>query len=263
VHYTKDSQMPLVSGDFQQIEQVIINLLHNACDALSDVRGQKEIHIKTSLEHPFAHIVIQDNGPGIPKELHEKIFEPFFTTKAEGKGTGVGLAICKSIVQDHGGFMELESTPERGTSFRIKLPISQDKSTKAAEEPDVLPAVPGKHILLIDDEADLIPLMRQILLDDGDHIEVATDGLKGLEWLRTSTFDLVVSDMEMGAVKGLKIYEAIKEMREKPRLVFITGNILSSRVIDELKFSGVPCLSKPFSLADFRQIVRKALANPN
>ncbi len=111
----------LVHGDREQINQVVVNLLNNAYEAL-DGRGRVTVHVFASDE--WAHVRVSDNGPGIPAEVQAHLFEPFFTTKPEGKGTGLGLAICHGIVQSHGGAIEVESEPNTETTFDVRLPLS-------------------------------------------------------------------------------------------------------------------------------------------
>jgi two-component system NtrC family sensor kinase len=119
-----DESLPTVKGDSSQIEQVFLNLLINASDAMND-KGR--IVIKTSRtvvdESPYVEIEISDTGPGIPEEHISRLFEPFFTTKPVGKGTGLGLAVSHGIVRKHGGHIIVKSTPGEGASFYVRLPI--------------------------------------------------------------------------------------------------------------------------------------------
>jgi signal transduction histidine kinase len=114
---------PIVLGNPIQLEQVFINLLTNARDALEESR-QKEIHISCALAQDFVVVVFQDTGPGIPPGLEQRIFDPFFTTKEVGSGTGLGLSITYGIVQEHGGSISVESKPGEGAAFTIELPLA-------------------------------------------------------------------------------------------------------------------------------------------
>jgi two-component system NtrC family sensor kinase len=126
-------RLPPISADLQQIEQVIVNLIHNACDALSEIKGPKKITVLSRFEDGRVMVQIKDNGPGIPSNIQEKIFDPFFTTKDEGKGTGLGLSICQRIIQDHGGSITVESVPGSGASFLVSLPVSHEKEPQKTE----------------------------------------------------------------------------------------------------------------------------------
>ena len=120
----------LVHGDREQINQVVVNLLNNAYDALE---GRGRVLVRVHADDEWAHIRVSDNGPGIPAEVQAHLFEPFFTTKPEGKGTGLGLAICHGIVQSHGGTIEVESEPGAETTFDVKLPLSTPPGPGASE----------------------------------------------------------------------------------------------------------------------------------
>jgi len=121
------SDLPHVLGDPNQLEQVFLNLISNASDAMDDLASRKKLTVKTCLadkgKKREVKVVIRDTGRGIPKEIIDKVFEPFFTTKEVGKGTGLGLSICYGIIQNHGGRIEVESQEGRGTAFTVVLPV--------------------------------------------------------------------------------------------------------------------------------------------
>jgi two-component system NtrC family sensor kinase len=134
IEKTLDPNLPPVWGDANQIEEVIMELVANARDAMEANRDGKVLGIRTLLEREDGRrkvaIEVRDNGQGIPEEIRDKIFEPFFTTKDMGKGTGLGLSVCYGIVEDHGGTMEVESEPGRFTVFRVLLPALEEKQEK-------------------------------------------------------------------------------------------------------------------------------------
>ncbi len=118
-----DSALPLISGNANQIQQVLINLMINAQQSMEGSPG--EVTVTTlSLDSSHVQVQISDNGPGIPEDLQAKIFEPFFTTKAVGKGTGLGLSVSYGIIKEHKGEIKVESSPEKGTTFKIELPVA-------------------------------------------------------------------------------------------------------------------------------------------
>ncbi len=119
----------VVHGDREQITQVIVNLLNNAYDALD---GHGHVTVRVFATDDSAHVAVSDNGPGIPAEVQTHLFEPFFTTKPEGKGTGLGIAICHGIVQSHGGTIEVDSAPGRGATFEVRLPRSSPPAPSPA-----------------------------------------------------------------------------------------------------------------------------------
>ena len=122
-----DSSLPDISGNANQIQQVLINLMINAQQAMEGRPG--EVTVTTTANNGHAQVRVTDNGPGIPEELQAKIFEPFYTTKPVGKGTGLGLSVSYGIIKEHHGDIELQSSPDEGTSFTLTFPVGAMKSS--------------------------------------------------------------------------------------------------------------------------------------
>ncbi len=254
-----DPSNPKILGDFQQLEQVFVNLLQNACDAMSDTPAPKKIHFCTRSTDEAVTIEVSDNGPGMPKEITEKIFEPFFTTKEEGKGTGLGLAISKRIITDHLGKITVKSELGSGATFVIQLPKSTQTVPQAGPSTLILPPAPGRSILLVDDEKDLVTLMKQILKEDGCLTDVATSGREAIEKIKSRKYDLAISDVELGDMKGQAILSVLDESNRPASFIFMSGDILNVPLLESLKKLRVPYISKPFAVSDFRQLVRATL----
>ena len=125
--YELDGSLPRIAGNANQIQQVLINLMINAQQAMDGRSG--EVAVNTSSSNGCAQVQVTDTGPGIPEELQAKIFEPFFTTKPVGKGTGLGLSVSYGIIKEHKGDIKLESSPDKGTSFTLSFPVSAMKSS--------------------------------------------------------------------------------------------------------------------------------------
>jgi len=125
-----------VHGDLRRLEQVLVNLLSNARDALGTLPNSapKTISIRAHTDRAHGVVVLEvaDNGPGMPEQVRERIFNPFFTTKGTGKGTGLGLSIVHTILSECGGGISVESAPGAGTTFRIELPAAQDAPANTA-----------------------------------------------------------------------------------------------------------------------------------
>ena len=119
-----DPDLPMISASWDHLKSVWINLLINARDAVLEQNGARKIDIATRLspDRQFIHVILRDNGIGMTKEQSEHIFEPFYTTKDPGQGTGLGLATCQRIIQQHGGEIEVVSRIRQGTSFIVRLP---------------------------------------------------------------------------------------------------------------------------------------------
>ena len=120
--YTKN--LPLIHGDRHLLEQVIRNLEINSAHAMGN-RGILTVGTKMSADDTYVEFYIKDTGCGIPEDKLDKIFEPFFTTKEDGKGTGLGIAISKRIVEEHGGYIQVDSEVGRGTTITVGIPIAQ------------------------------------------------------------------------------------------------------------------------------------------
>ena len=125
--------LPPLQGDMQQIEQVVVNLVTNALEALPEEGGRVTVSTRYNQDDRLVEIVVQDTGVGIPQENVERLCDPFFTTKQERGGTGLGLAITYTLVRDHGGNMAFESTPSEGTQARVTLPCAAEASAPAAD----------------------------------------------------------------------------------------------------------------------------------
>ncbi len=131
-----DPDLPPVLADDNEIQQVVLNLLMNAEDAMLEADGGRKLSVKTSRRESVVEIAVADEGPGIPDENVESVFDPFFTTKEVGKGTGLGLSICYGIVQDHHGVIRVESGKNQGATFVVELPLAiESPKTPVREEP--------------------------------------------------------------------------------------------------------------------------------
>jgi two-component system NtrC family sensor kinase len=124
----KDERLPPISGDKDALRQVFLNLIINACDALEEKPGERQIKIESYAGDGAVHVAVSDNGCGIPTEIQQSIFDPFFTTKGEDKGTGLGLAVISSIVHKHNGKIQLKSVVRQGSRFTVSFPAAEEPS---------------------------------------------------------------------------------------------------------------------------------------
>jgi two-component system NtrC family sensor kinase len=205
---------------------------------------------------------VADTGPGIPSEIQARIFEPFFTTRPLGLGTGLGLSLCQGIIEGHGGTIAVESKPGQGTLFRVELPVHPAPASAAAfQAPEAQPVVRGRAILVVDDEPEIAEVLAEMLAVDGHHVETATNGSVALDRLRAQQYDLILSDLRMPELDGPSFYRELE--RRHPhllrRVVFLTGDTLSPETNAFLEQTGVPGLSKPFTLEEVRQVVQRLL----
>ncbi|MBI5254983.1 MAG: PAS domain S-box protein [Burkholderiales bacterium] len=272
--------LPKVNADADQIGQVVLNLLVNAQQALTGAgsaapaaeRGAdaatattpqrvRRVHVSTGVERPRndreprVWLRVADSGDGIAPELAEKIFEPFFTTKAEGIGTGLGLAVSRTLAREHGGNLSLETvSPLGGACFRLSLPLSGEAGpiTESATLDDDTAGAQRSRVLVVDDEAEVAELIRDMLESAGHEVAVAESGAVALELLATARFDAIVSDLRMPDMDGAALRAEVQQAHPAlaARMLFITGDTLSPGAREFLDATGCQRLDKPFAKAD-------------
>jgi two-component system NtrC family sensor kinase len=254
-----------VRGNLQQIQQVFVNLINNACDAMSTTKGKKSIHVSAhGLPNERVRVEVSDNGPGVPENVRDRLFEPFFTTKAEGRGTGLGLPVCKQIIEDHGGQMGFTTVLDEGTTFWLELPLSKDEAVASAGSVPALPIVKGKAILLVDDEPDVLGFLTKVIRAEGNSLEVAGSLKDAIAKSALRAFDLVVTDIRLGEGTGFSLYEnwSLWTHHPRPPFLFMTGDVLNSATVGDIETRGLHLLHKPIDLATFQRAIRGALAPP-
>lgn len=263
-----DHDIPVISGDVSQIEQIVMNLVINARDAMPD---GGTIRIKTNLASlddgslpilagirsgSYVHLSIRDTGVGIPEGYLDRIYEPFFTTKDVGKGTGLGLAMVYGIVKDHKGYITVESEQGKGTVFHVYLPTGEAPGA-IVKETGRRAAIQGEEqILVIDDEVPVLELIRQTLLKEGYDIAAFTSPLDALDYFKSNRerISLVVTDVVMPDMSGEEIIEAIRDLDKEKKIIAITG--FSGTLKTEL-VNGF--LRKPFERSSLIALVKQLM----
>lgn len=250
-----DKNIPEISGDYHQIEQVLVNIIRNSCDALATNTGEKKIDISAYCKHNDVFIKLSNNGPAIPPEILPDIFEPFVTTKKEGEGTGLGLSICKRIIESHRGDISVSSNPDV-TTFTIKFPaLKKEKKALLGIVKKHRKLATSKKILVIDDEKDVLSLIEKILIRHNQSVDIATSGEKALEKIRKTNYDIILCDIEMSGMDGFEVYENIAGVLPKPRFVFMTGKVIDKALERRFESLKIPCLNKPFSINDLLSVI--------
>jgi PAS domain S-box-containing protein len=254
--------LPPVMADPHQLEQVFLNLLLNAEQAMLEGKSGGRIILNTTVSRDgrMVHAEVIDDGPGIPQDALPHVFEPFFSTKPVGSGTGLGLSVSYGIVEEHGGHLVVESRPGR-TVFRLELPVAQSAAAQRAA-PAGSPMIvtgEGRIALVVEDEASVLDLIVTILSQTGWRVDVATGGREGLERVRHQRYDLIVSDIRMPDGDGETFYRAATQ--DDPslgqRFIFITGDTANRDAFAFLKDAGVVILEKPFQPTFFLDAVRR------
>jgi two-component system NtrC family sensor kinase len=256
----------MIMADGHQIQQVLLNIINNARQAIEAHQTGGKIRISSSSTEASVRITIQDSGPGITPENLRRIFDPFFTTKEVGKGTGLGLSLCYGIIKEHGGNIYAESPPGEGAAFIIELPAVRDLN------PAAVPNVPmaeklnpregeGKRVLVIDDEAAILQLVAESLRRTGFQVDTADDGRIALQRLKDDKYDVTLCDWKMPGLNGQDVYEQLQTFNPDlcKRMIFITGDVINERMRKFLESQERPCLSKPFVIGDLRAVIRTVL----
>ena len=260
--------LPQVFADGHQVQQVLLNLIINAEQAMLSAHGRGVIVVRTwhDARQECVILEINDDGPGIPDDLQPKIFDPFFTTKEVGKGTGLGLTVAYAIVQEHGGRIRLESRPDAGASFYVELPVTGATTlppgaghARSADHPDV---TIGASILVVEDEMALATAVLEALHDAGYEVQHATDGEDALQKVETHTFDLVLCDLKMPRLDGIAFFQRLETTAPElaRKVIFVTGDVAGTAAENFLLDSGCRWLAKPFRLGDLLRMVREGLA---
>lgn len=233
----------------QQMEQVLGNLVSNAVDAMSKTAGEvKKLRIACEKGRGVVRFRVENNGPEIPEELKEKIFSPFFTTKKASEGTGLGLALCRQIVDGHGGKIWTETPAGGGAAFVIELPSASVRSAVKKPAKKKQKAVSGLDILVVDDEDRVASMLERALTESGNRVVRASSLAEGKELLALGKFNLVLSDVVLGDGTGLELYDA--RGRAAPPFLFMTGNVMDVPLMKYFEDNKLTYLKKPFDLAD-------------
>jgi len=249
-----DPDLPPVLGDRGRLEQVVLNLVVNAEQALHDCEGARRLLLRTRRSASGVTIQVEDSGPGIPPDHLERVFDPFFTTKPPGEGTGLGLSLVHRIVTEYGGELRVDSQVGTGTTFRIDLPRAPEAEESAGEPEPVIRAPLGRRlrVLVVDDEEIVRQVVVRFLARNGHAVDEAADGAQALALLDgdPQRYDVILSDLRMPGLGGDALLARLREHGQgmDRRLVFLTGDTASESASRILAEANVPVLAKPIDL---------------
>ncbi|PYO02996.1 MAG: hypothetical protein DMD91_02240 [Candidatus Rokuibacteriota bacterium] len=167
------------------------------------------------------------------------------------------------MIQDHGGTIEVQSEPGQGATFVIELPLAEHAAVAAAPPTvDELPTISGKHVLVIDDEAEIAQMLAEILMQGGHRVDLASNGAEALNLVAASSdYDLILTDTKMPALDGVGFYRelSIRFPELCHRIIFLTGDVLDRAKRDFLESTGAPFLMKPFDVQDVRRLIHRMM----
>jgi two-component system NtrC family sensor kinase len=257
--------LPPIFADPHQIQQILLNLIINAEQAMLDAHGRGMLILRSWHEPERDAVILEvnDDGPGMPEAMQPKIFDPFFTTKAVGKGTGLGLTVAYAIAHEHGGRLTVASREGRGASFFLELPVSGlnvrlPETNRSEPLPDV---PPGTRALVVEDEQALNEAVAAALADEGFRVDRAANGEEALARLHEAHYDVVICDLKMPKVDGMMFFREVsaKMPQIARRIVFVTGDVAGTEAERFLEESGCRWVPKPFRLRDLVRVARETL----
>ena len=262
-----------ILADPTQINQIMMNLCINASHSMEQIGGKLTITVENAAlddssakDYPdlksgkYVKLMVSDTGPGIDPKIIDRIFDPYFTTKGVGKGSGMGLAVVHGIVKSHNGAITVDSTLGKGTTFSILFPLAQGK---AAVEEETIQEIPrgSETILFVDDEISITQMVKRMFERLGYKVQTATTPQEALDrfTLNPNHFDLVITDMTMPQMTGVKLSEKLMDIRPDIPIIICTGH---SALVDEEKAKELGLAAyvmKPIEIREIAQTIRKIL----
>jgi CheY-like chemotaxis protein len=258
-----------VKADPGQVEQVILNLVVNARDAMPQggrlTVATEHVTLDDRGDAPsgaYAALRVSDNGVGMSAEVRSRIFEPFFTTKEQGKGTGLGLSTVYGIVTQSGGFIDVESEVGRGTTFRVFLPVHRQESEQSVQGPAQEELLRGAEtVLVVEDNEAVRDLAEQYLTECGYRVLKAADGVEAVQIARQhrERIQLLLTDVVMPGLSGGRLVESLKAFLPEMKVIFMSGYMDDALARHGVSISAYPFLQKPFSITEISRKVREVL----
>lgn len=260
-----EPDLPWITVDPGQMQEVFLNLIVNAEYAMKKASGRGKLTVKAVRLDKNIRISIIDDGPGISKEHLAKLFQPFFTTKAIGEGTGLGLSLSHGIILEHGGTIGAVSEEGKGATFTIDLPINEplnEPSSAVAPDTKAAPSIRKARVLVVDDEPDIRSFVRKVLTNNGHFVEESANPANALESLSKCKFDAVLLDVRMPGMSGIELFDIISmrwpEMAH--RVIFITGDTNDADIREYVTTNKFPYIAKPFDQATLKIRVNAILS---
>ncbi|MCP3678536.1 MAG: response regulator [Deltaproteobacteria bacterium] len=257
--------LPLTMADSHQLEQVFINIIHNA---IQSMEGGGALTVSSRCTGERILLTVADTGCGIPETCIDRIFDPFFSTKEAGKGTGLGLSVSYSIIKSHDGDMSVRSREGVGSTFTIELPVAPGegavKKSESVQHSNIEVYKGRRRVLVVDDEEFILDVLREILEEEGYEVDCTMKAKEALDMVAGTQYDLVLTDVRMPALDGRDFYRIVTERLPhlSERVIFITGDIIDDGIGELKKFilhAGCSYLQKPFRVGELLEVVRTTL----
>ena len=260
--------LPKVMADEYQLQQVFLNIVNNARQAMEGHAARGKITLRSESLGDRIHVELSDDGPGISRENQRKLFDPFFTTKEPGKGTGLGLSVSYGIIREHEGSIDVHSKVGQGTRFAIELPLLSEEEIagtslrQTSVTPPQTRASVQVNVLLVDDEPGILSLTRRMLTRMGHNVDTCLEGEEALQKVQRKNYDLILCDWKMPGMNGRQTYEALSCMRKDlvSHFIFVTGDVLNTQLLQFVRETGSTLIEKPFSADDFRAVLQTVMA---
>jgi two-component system cell cycle sensor histidine kinase/response regulator CckA len=271
IHLDLQDRLPPLLADQNQVQQIVLNLCVNARDAMpggGSITLTTAVHSGASLQHlgadpkrGYACLAVVDTGGGMTPEVRQRIFEPFFTTKHGNQGTGLGLAVVYGIVVAHHGFIEVDSTPGTGSTFRVYLPLAETAAAAPATTGSV--EFPGgtESLLIVDDELSLRSLLSTALSRKGYHISTAASGLEAIELISDPSrpIDAVLLDLNMPGATGIDVLKIVRVCRPHLKVAVVSGHITPQARTEIERHGHRHFVQKPYKLDELGRVLRQML----
>jgi signal transduction histidine kinase len=277
-----DPALPLVLGDFQQLQVAFTHLITNAQQAMFDHRGRGTLTIGGGHREGRVVLTFADDGPGITAEHTRRVFDPFFTTRAVGQGTGLGLSVCFAIVRDHGGVLRVSGKPGHGAVFTVELPVAPadvaagKAADRAGEEPPGGTGPPagqtgtskavaaGPRILIAESELDVQSILVELLEKLGYRADTADNGEAALAKIRSQSYEALIADIDLPRLDGRMLVETLHSTKPKLacRVIFLASDAARPHLIEFTSTSGNLLVGKPFRLDAMRDALRRLFPDP-
>jgi two-component system NtrC family sensor kinase len=262
VHLDLASDIPEAPADPHQLQQVFLNLINNAVDAILEKGAEGDLWVRTGVEGRQLFIEFTDSGPGVKDS--SRVFDPFYTTKPVGKGTGLGLSICYGIITEHGGTVRVKNRPPRGASFRVELPLHRMRVKRPAAGGDK-PAARSGRILVVDGNESVLESVASVLRSSEYRVETAKSLADARKLFASDAFDLVIADWQLAAHENGRNALDVPDSGTPglgPRILWICSVIPDKEGKPASATPGAGILQKPFQAADLLAAVHAELPRP-